>query len=184
MVREIAPVGVIVACGARPVVPPLPGTDGAQVYLAEDVILGKAAPEGEVAVIGSGLTGLETSEMLLSRGSKVSIVEMAPQIGPGIFGAILNDELSRIKPHNPGLYPGHKLLAIEEGCVKLEKGGEQVELKADSVVLALGVRPNAGTVKTFKDALENVMVVGDARQGGRIATAIREGYEAAYVFDA
>lgn len=184
MVREIAPVGVIVACGARPVVPPLPGTDGAQVYLAEDVILGKAAPEGEVAVIGSGLTGLETSEMLLSRGSKVSIVEMASQIGPGIFGAILNDELSRIKPHNPGLYPGHKLLAIEEGCVKLEKGGEQVELKADSVVLALGVRPNAGTVKTFKDAFENVMVVGDARQGGRIATAIREGYEAAYVFEA
>ena len=185
MVAAIDPAGVIVACGARPVVPPLPGTDGPQVYLAEDVILGKVQPQGEVAVIGSGLTGLETSEMLLSRGSKVSIVEMAPQIGPGIFGAILNDELSRIEPHNPGMYPGHKLLSIETGSVKLEKAdGEQVELKADSVVLALGVRPNAGTVKEFKDAFANVMVVGDARQGGRIATAIREGYEAAYTFEA
>ena len=183
MVQAIDPVGVIVACGARPVVPPLPGVE--QACLAEDVILGKVQRQGEVAVIGSGLTGLETAEMLLSRGSKVSIVEMAPQIGPGLFGAILNDELSRITPHDPGLYPGHKLLSIQEGCVKLEKAdGQQVELKADSVVLALGVRPNAGTVKTFKDAFENVYVVGDARQGGRIATAIREGYEAAYTFEA
>ena len=185
MVKEISPVGVIVACGARPMVPPLPGVDGKQVCLAEDVILGKAAPSGKVAVIGSGLTGLETAEMLLSRGLEVSIVEMAPQIGPGIFGAILNDELSRIKPHNPGMYPGHKLLAIEEGCVRLEKAaGEQVELPADSVVLALGVRPRGDVVKEFQAAFGNVRAVGDARQGGRIATAVREGYEAAYTFEA
>ena len=183
LVAAIAPVGVVVACGARPVVPPLPGVDGGQVCLAEDVILGKVQPEGKVAVIGSGLTGLETAEMLLSRGSKVSIVEMAPQISPGIFGAILNDELSRIKPHGPGLYPGHKLLSIQSGSITVEKDGEKLDIPADSVVLALGVRPNAGTVQEFKEAFENVYVVGDARQGGRIATAIREGYEAGSTFE-
>lgn len=185
MVNALNPVGVIVACGARPVVPPLPGVEGKQVFLAEDVLLGKAAPTGKVAVIGSGLTGLETAEMLLSRGLEVSIVEMAPQIGPGIFGAILNDELSRITPHNPGLYPGHKLLSIGEGCVKLEKAdGGQVELAADSVVLALGVRPRSDVVKAFERGCRNVRAAGDARQGGRIATAVREGYEAAYTFEA
>ena len=186
VVKEINPVGVIVACGANPMVPPLPGVDSAHVYLAEDVILGKAEPTGAVAVIGSGLTGLETSEMLLRRGLKVSIVEMAPQIGPGIFGAILNDELSRITPHDPGLYPGHKLLSIQEGSVTAEKteDGSIVEIKADSVVLALGVRSDTATVKAFQQAFDNVVAVGDARKGGRIATAIREGYEAAYVFEA
>lgn len=185
MVNALNPVGVIVACGARPVVPPLPGVEGKQVFLAEDVLLGKAAPTGKVAVIGSGLTGLETAEMLLSRGLEVSIVEMATQIGPGIFGAILNDELSRITPHNPGLYPGHKLLSIGEGCVKLEKAdGGQVELAADSVVLALGVRPRGDVVKAFERGCRNVRAAGDARQGGRIATAVREGYEAAYTFEA
>lgn len=185
MVNALNPVGVIVACGARPVVPPLPGVEGKQVFLAEDVLLGKAAPTGKVAVIGSGLTGLETAEMLLSRGLEVSIVEMATQIGPGIFGAILNDELSRITPHNPGLYPGHKLLSIGEGCVKLEKAdGGQVELAADSVVLALGVRPRVDVVKAFERGCRNVRAAGDARQGGRIATAVREGYEAAYTFEA
>lgn len=185
MVNALNPVGVIVACGARPVVPPLPGVEGKQVFLAEDVLLGKAAPTGKVAVIGSGLTGLETAEMLLSRGLEVSIVEMATQIGPGIFGAILNDELSRITPHNPGLYPGHKLLSIGEGCVKLEKAdGGQAELAADSVVLALGVRPRGDVVKAFERGCRNVRAAGDARQGGRIATAVREGYEAAYTFEA
>ena len=186
MVKELAPMAVIVSCGARPVVPPLPGVEGPQVCLAEDVILGKAAPTGSVAVIGSGLTGLETSEMLLSRGVKVSIVEMAPQIGPGIFGAILNDELSRIIPHGPALYPGHKLLSIQPGSVTLERteDGASVNVQADSVVLALGVRPNAATVKAFQQAFDRVVAVGDARQGGRIATAIREGYEAAYVLEA
>ena len=65
----------------------------------------------------------------------------------------------------------------------MEKDGEKLDIPADSVVLALGVRPNAGTVQEFKDAFENVYVVGDARQGGRIATAIREGYEAGYTFE-
>ena len=69
--------------------------------------------------------------------------------------------------------------------MKLEKAaGEQVELPADTVVLALGVRPRGDVVKEFQAAFGNVRAVGDARQGGRIATAVREGYEAAYTFEA
>ena len=186
LVKELNPAGVIVACGATPVIPPLPGIDGEQVCLAEDVILGKVSPTGNVAVIGSGLTGLETTEILLSRGVKVSIVEMAPQIGPGIFGAILNDELSRITPHQPAVYTGHKLVSINQGSVMLEKteDNSSVEVAADSVVLAIGVRPRSDVVNAFRKEFSNVAVVGDARKGGRIATAIREGYEAAYVFEA
>ena len=186
LVKALDPVGVIVACGASPVVPPLPGVELPHVCLAEDVILGRVAPAGNVAVIGSGLTGLETSEMLLSRGQKVAIVEMAPQIGPGIFGAILNDELSRITPHDPTLLPGHKLAAIHADHVSLIKteDGSAVDVPADSVVLALGVRSRTAVVQAFQQAFDNVVAVGDARKGGRIATAIREGYEAAYVFEA
>ena len=184
IVKELTPVGVIVACGAQPVVPPLPGVDQPHVYLAEDVILGKVSPAGCVAVIGSGLTGLETAEMLLSRGSKVSIVEMAPQIGPGIFGAILNDELSRITPHSPAMYPGHKLVSIQKDSVTLEANGATVDVAADSVVLALGVRSRTAVVQAFQKEFDQVVAVGDARKGGRIATAIREGYEAAYTFEA
>lgn len=186
LVRELNPAGVIVACGARPVVPPLPGIRGGNVCTAEEVLLGQVHPAGRAAVIGSGLTGLETAEMLLSRGLTVSIVEMAPQLGPGIFGAILNDELSRITPHSPAVYTGHKLISIQPDSVTLERveDGGRVTVEADSVVLALGVRPRSDVVKAFQTAFDRVVAVGDARQGGRIATAVRQGYEAAYVFEA
>lgn len=186
LVSALNPAGVIVACGAEPVIPPLPGIRQSHVCTAEDVLTGKAAPSGQVAVIGSGLTGLETSEMLLSRGLSVSIIEMADQMGPGIFGAIRNDELSRILPHNPGVYTGHKLLSIEEKTVTLERTEDHstVVLPADSVVLALGVRPRSALAESFESCCSQVHVVGDARKGGRIATAVREGFEAAYIFEA
>lgn len=184
LVRQYQPEGVIVACGARPVIPPLPGLEGSQVMTAEAVLTGQAAPKGKVAVIGSGLTGLETAELLLDRGLSVSIIEMAATLGPGIFPAIRNDELSRILPHKPDIYEGWKLMAVRPGFVTIEnvKDGETREVEADSVVLALGVRPNTATAAAFRDAFPKTRIIGDARRGGRIATAVREGYEAGYTF--
>ena len=186
LVQALNPVGIIVACGAHPVVPNLPGVDLPHVMTAESVILGEATPTGKVAVIGSGLTGLETAEILLAKGMDVSIVEMAGEIGPGIFAAIKNDEMSRVLPHNPGLYAGHQLLSIQKDAVTLKKldDNSEVTVPADSVVLALGVRPLSDVAQAFQAAFEQTMVVGDASKGGRIADAIRQGYEAAYIFEA
>ena len=178
------PVGIVVACGAKPLIPDLPGIDGPNVYLAEDVVAGKVVPTGRVAVVGTGLTGLETAEMLCNNGHKVLLVEMAKEIGPGIFPAIRNDELSRLLPYNPGIYAGHKLLAITAQGLVVEKmsSRKQVKLSADSVVLALGVRPNRELTNQLKESLPDtpIKVIGDARQGGRIGNAIRDGFEAGF----
>lgn len=186
MVSALHPAGIIVACGAEPIIPPIPGIDMKHVCTAEEVLLGQKDPAGKVAVIGSGLTGLETSEVLLSRGKNVSIVEMAGQMGPGIFGAILNDELSRILPHNPGIYTGHRLVSIDEKSVTAEKVSDKtlVTIPADSVVLALGVRSKRELAESFENVCDHVITAGDARKGGKIATAIHDGFEAAYVFSA
>lgn len=178
------PVGIVVACGAKPLIPDLPGIDGPNVYLAEDVVAGKVVPTGRVAVVGTGLTGLETAEMLCNNGHKVLLVEMAKEIGPGIFPAIRNDELSRLLPYNPDIYAGHKLLAITAQGLVVEKmsSRKQVKLSADSVVLALGVRPNRELTNQLKESLPDtpIKVIGDARQGGRIGNAIRDGFEAGF----
>ena len=186
-VKKLDPAGVIVACGAQPVIPPVPGADAPNVVTAEDVITGKAKAAGKVVVIGSGLTGLETAEMLLADGSTasdVSIVEMLPQIGPGIFGAILNDEMSRIKPYGPHLYPGHALVSIQDGSVTVKElaADKQFDIEADTVVMAAGIKPRADVVESFREAFDKVLVAGDARKGGRIATAVREGFEAGWIF--
>lgn len=183
-VRELDPAGVVVACGAQPVIPQVPGADAANVVTAEDVIAGKAAVEGKAVIIGSGLTGLETAEMLLAGGSRVAIVEMLDRIGPGIFGAILNDEMSRVEPYKPDLYPGHRLVSVQDGSVTVEEiaAGKQFDIEADTVIMAAGIKPRAGVVEAFRAAFDNVLVCGDARKGGRIAAAIREGFEAGWIF--
>ena len=178
----LAPSAILVCTGASPIVPGIPGTDGPQVCLAEDVIQGRASVSGRIAVIGSGLTGLETAELLLASGHKaVSVIEMLPQIAPGIFPAIRNDELSRLQ--DAELLPGCRLTEIRDGNIVLEQAdGTITEKECDSVVLALGVRPDHTLTRQLKEAFLDIPVLeaGDARKGGRIATAVREGYEAAY----
>lgn len=185
VIAELDPAAVLVCCGAKPIVPAIPGADGPNVCLAEDVILGRAVEKGRVCVIGSGLTGLETAEMLLAQGhEEVAVVEMLPEIAPGIFPAIKNDELSRLAKAE--LLPGNQLTEIGEGSIVLKKAdGSTVSKPCDTVILALGVRPDAGLVTSLKTALPGipVRVCGDARKAGRIATAVREGYEAAYTLD-
>ena len=181
-VRAENPVGVVLACGAEPVVPKLPGLDLPHVYTAEQVLQGQLLYQGSVAVIGSGLTGLETAEVLQERGHFVSLVEMLPQVGPGVFPAILNDEMSRINRARADIYTSHKLLSAAPGEIRLERleDGAEITVRADSVVLAMGVRPRA--MPEFDEAFGKVVRVGDARVGGRIATAVRQGFEAAYTF--
>ena len=52
---------MFVACGARPFIPPVPGIDGKNVVTAEDVLLGQAEVKGEIVIVGSAITGLETT---------------------------------------------------------------------------------------------------------------------------
>ena len=130
--------------------------------------------------------------MLLADGHKVAIVEMLDQIGPGIFGAILNDEMSRITPFEPDLYPGHALVSIQAGSANDGQGstvtveelatGKQFDIEADTVIMAAGIKPRTDVVDLFKANFNNVLVAGDARKGGRIATAIREGFETGWIF--
>lgn len=184
-VEELLPVGVFVACGADPVIPPLPGINGKNVMVAEDVILGRSVPVGKVAVIGTGMTGLETAELLCSKGLQVSMIEMQDAVGPSVYGVILNDIMARIQKSSPNILTGHRLEKITEKTIELTKisTGEDVILEADTVVLSLGVRPRAELVEQFAKKFPYVYALGDAAQGGRIYHAIKSGFEGAWNFN-
>ena len=190
-VAELEPAAVIVACGATPKVPvDVPGIDGAHVCTAEDVITGAAEPTGKVAVIGGGLTGLEAAEVLLERGLEVTIVGRAPMLGRNVFGAILNDQLSRVLPAGATALTGSCLEEVREGSivVRAVADGALSEVAADWVVLALGVKPRRDVVEAFESAPElagvPVVAAGDAARAGRVAEAVRGGFEAAFALQA
>ncbi|MCL2684619.1 MAG: NAD(P)/FAD-dependent oxidoreductase, partial [Synergistaceae bacterium] len=190
LVRESSPLGIFVAAGVLPIIPDLPGIGSDGVYLAEDVITGHANPTGRVAVIGTGLTGLETADMLVGRGVKVILVEMLPEVGPGLFAVIKNDTMSRIRKGEPEILTGRKLLGIRGkiGAFDLDLGGEDgttYTVPANHVILALGTKPDSRTVEMFEREFgaERVFAIGGASRPGRIYEAVMDGYDRALVFD-
>ena len=184
MVKELNPAGIFVACGATPMIPPIPGIDSKKVVTAEDVLSGRVAVEGKVAVIGSGLTGCETAEKMAEEGHPVALVEMAKTIGAGIYPSILMDIMGRLQAHQPQILPGHKMAAVtEKGVLTINVAtGEKVEIEADTIILALGVTPRRSLVEEFEAAFEEVRVIGDAARGGRIVEAVEDGFGKAFVY--
>ena len=185
-IRALDPCGVFVACGASPFRPPVKGIDGDRVCTAEDVLLGKARPTGAVAIVGSGMTGLETAEMLAGDGCDLALVEMLDSVGPGIYPSVVEDVMSRILPHDPRVFTGHRLERIAPHAITLTRlsDGETVKIHADWVVLAMGVRPRREVVETFRAAFGNVHAVGDAARCGRILEATQDAHAKAFVFEA
>jgi 2,4-dienoyl-CoA reductase-like NADH-dependent reductase (Old Yellow Enzyme family)/thioredoxin reductase len=185
-VKALDPVGVFVACGAEPIIPPIPGIDGENVVIAEDVLLGKVKPAGSAIVVGSGMTGLETAEVLVMEGCEITLVEMLNEVGPGMYWGVVSDVMSRINAHNPKILIGHMLTRVTPEGVELRRlaDNETVRAQADYIVLAMGVRPQREVVDVFSEAFDNVYVVGDAAKGGRILEATQDARGKAFAFEA
>ena len=172
-VKAVNPVGVFIATGGTPIVPQIPGIDGANVMTAEDVLLGKKTPTGKVAVIGGGITGLETAETLGDKGCQVTLVEMMKEVGRGLYKSVLVDTMMRYQKMGIEVKTCERLMSIDQGSVTLENTETKAitKLEADTVVIALGVRPVNQLVEPFFDNFDEVFVLGDADRSGRIVDA-------------
>ena len=181
-IMDMKPYAVICATGGTPLRPrSIPGADREDVIAAPDLLLGKIAIDNsDVVVIGSGMTGLEVTQHLNEHGNKVTIVEMADQIAPGAWFQLVDDEMERIRPYGTKILTGTKLCSIEDGGVIVEdkSTGEQSKIKADRVVLAMGVRPQTALADALRDlGVRNVFCVGDAEKSGTIAHACHSAYD-------
>ena len=134
-----------------------------------------------VVVAGSGLTGLETAEILNEGGNKVTVIEMAPEIAPGAWFQLVDDEMERLVPAGTEFRTSTELMRIEDGSVTVQNRKERriEKIPADFVVLSLGIRPENVLEKQLADAPFKVISVGDARKGGgTIADAVHSAYDA------
>lgn len=175
-VKSLDPYAVIVATGASPIVPDsIPGIDGDNVYVTTDIIDGTVQLSGKKAVIaGSGITGLEVAEMLADAGNEVSVVEMAEKLTPDGYWQIVTDMMGRLNEKNVQFYPSHKLIGVTPDKVLLE--GENTELNADAVILALGVKSQDGLYDSMKNEFEKIYRIGDASKSGKIYMATQDGF--------
>jgi len=169
---------VIIATGATPKKPPIPGIDGENVVCAEDVLLGKVSAKQKVVVAGGGMVGCETAVYLASLGKQVKIVEMLPVIAS-------DEEFTRrallmkdIEEKHIEVFTDSKIIDINASGVKIEKNQETLTIDAETVVLALGMTPNDALVKELEGKVP-LKVIGDAVKSRNGLEAVREGFLAA-----
>lgn len=143
---------LLIATGAKPVVPPIPGADFENVSCLWEMddakkIAGLMNNAKHAVVIGSGLIGLEAALALSSKKIKTTVIELLPSVFP-----VLDPDISSIvQKYLEGLgiefLLGEKVTEIT-GKDKAEKvATETREAKAGLVVLATGVRPNTVLAK-------------------------------------
>ena len=180
-IAALEPDAVVLATGSAAIVPKsIPGVDGKNVYSVQQVLGDGIEPEGHtVAMIGAGLTGLETGEALGARGKKVIFVDMLKAAGTNAYKTNVLDVMTRLNKMEVEWKLGHALKEITPDGVVVENVDthEVVTIPADSVVLSLGYRPD----QSLKAALEAkglcVRLAGSAIVDGTMAPATRTGYE-------
>lgn len=184
MIASYHPYAVILATGAKPIKPQsIPGIDLENALTFEDVLCDvKPLYDQKVTIIGSGSTGMETAEFLCERGNQVTLVEMQDEIGKGVYVQTYLDCMDKLSKFDICQKPSTKLVEIKKGCAVLEntKTGAREEHAADYVVLAMGVQSVNPLEAACHDFCDHVAVVGDAKQIGKIETAVRAGFEAGY----
>lgn len=182
-IAEFSPYAVIIATGANSVKPrSIPGVTLPNVCTTTEILNGTVKLQNKnVAVIGSGMTGLETAELLCTQNNRVTVVEMAENIAPGTWMQHLDDCLPRLQNADTVFKTGHKLCAIRENEIELEnmQTKQHTCIQTDFVVLSMGVASDRLLYTQIKAQYPRIFLIGDAEKTGRIADATAAGYRAA-----
>jgi 2,4-dienoyl-CoA reductase (NADPH2) len=201
------PDAVILASGALPITPPIPGADLPQVVQAWEVLSGRAFTGPRVVVIGGGAVGVETAlfvaeratlpaealkfllvnraarpEQLLDLAARsrktVSVVEMIDRVGADLGKSTRWVMLQDLARLGVTPWTGATAREITASGVKIEREGVEELIPADTVVLAAGAKP----FNPLRDPLTRLGIrfqaVGDADRIGTAFDAIRAGHAA------
>ncbi len=180
LIKEYEPYAVIIACGADAVKPrSISGSDKANVFTSTEILNNSVELKGKtVAIIGSGMTGLETAEKLASD-NKIIVIEMADKIAPTTWMQHRDDAVMRLKEYDVEYLTSHKLVEIDDDSIVLQCTKKKVTVckPCDAVVFAAGVRSNSALYEECKDCFNNIYNVGDSNKTGRIADAVNGAFD-------
>ncbi len=145
---------LIIATGSQPIIIPVPGHDLAGVLSYRDLddvhgMLLAAKSRGHAVVIGGGLLGLEAAAGLKEQGMDVTLLHLMPTLMERQLDSVAGHLLRRA-------IEARGIRVITRANTKAIRGTKRVEaveledgtvLPADLVVMAVGIRPNAGLAK-------------------------------------
>jgi 2,4-dienoyl-CoA reductase-like NADH-dependent reductase (Old Yellow Enzyme family)/thioredoxin reductase len=173
---------VILAVGADPIIPNLPGCDRPNVFWAPDAENGRVECGKNVVIIGASSVGTEASINLAQHGKNVTVLDMADKVSLRSTGAEY-DLMQMSAEYGVKRLLGWKLREIKDGCVTAEdvNTGELKDFAADTVLLAVGMKPRQKEALRYYHTCPetNFFMVGDCAGGGDIRDAVKTAFDAA-----
>lgn len=180
-IKEFSPDAVILACGARDEFPDIPGTTGNNLLDIKKAFDQADALGKNVAIVGGGPEGCELGDFLLTRGKKVTIIEMRRMLGIGLVAHPRFHVSERLKNGGASILLSSKVVEVGPGFLVINKrreGNQKLE-GFDNIVMASIHKPNMELQEALNGSIKELYVVGDACEGRTALEAVAEGAEAA-----
>ncbi len=182
LVRQTRPDAVVVATGASPSVPDIPGVDRDNVLQALDVISGSRPVEGtRVAVIGGRYLGMEVACLVAEQGKQVYLIT-ARELGQNSRFIERNTRLTlrdRLIESGVCIFTNSPVYMITEKGVLFINSREIAFVPVNTVVLATGFKPEKQLVNELMEIIPEVYTIGDCNDPRDVMEAIGEAYELA-----
>jgi len=181
IINQEKPDALIIAVGATPLIPDVPGIDRPNVHWAGNVYTGEVKAGENVIVVGAGLAGAETALYLAQQGKKVTIIEM---MGPD---TILKDTslfnrnylLAQLAEHKIQIITNTKMEAITDtGIRAITNNFNWKDYPADTIVLAMGMEARKDKVNELRRLIPEteVSIIGDCYQPRNLLSATHDGF--------
>lgn len=180
---------IIIATGSKPASIPIEGIKGKDIITSTEALNLEQIPES-MLIIGGGVIGVELGSIYSSLGSKVTIIEVLPQILPNMDEEVAKT-LERILKKEMDIYTGTKVTEIgdrqDKKTVRIKtEGGAEETLEVEKVLVSTGRVPNADGLNleaagirtegnrivvdnNFKTSVDGVYAIGDVN--GKILLA-------------
>ncbi len=177
-----APYAILDATGGIPRIPQeMEGNP--LVCTAKDILVGHVQPQGEsIVVVGSGLTGLETAELLSSykKENAVLVLEASQRLAPGALGSNRNVVVQQLETQQVIFLLNRRLVSVGEDRIFLEDSetGEAFVYPCDRVVLAIGTVAEHPYQDALVSICDKVLTLGDSQTVGKIWHAMHSAYDA------
>jgi len=179
-IQRIRPDALIIAVGAAPTLPKIPGIDEdnvTNVTTPEDALRNPRKIKGKnVVVIGGGVLGCETALHLARKGKNVVIVELLEKLMPTEEiknNIVVLEEL--LEKAGVKAYTRSNVVQVTPEDVWIVTDGDKMQkIPADTVLLAVGRKPDSEFIDALKQSCPESYVIGDSVKEGRIFEAVHD----------
>jgi 2,4-dienoyl-CoA reductase-like NADH-dependent reductase (Old Yellow Enzyme family)/thioredoxin reductase len=190
LVRDHEPDFVVVATGARARPCPFDTSRlGEQIEVAHawDILLApeRVAAGSSVTIIGGGMVGMETADLLTTRGVRCTVVETLGSVAEGMARNNRMELIERVQARGTRILTGARVVDASDAHLELEGAdGTTTEVEiGDFLITAIGPAPDQEAASACAKAGVTFALVGDASKPGDFLSCLRDAWMVALSVD-